>query len=86
MPLEHLHSVVTFIGSSTFKTSMPTNVTQGTGFIRYIKSFRQPVFSETEVDALLQALQTDRRAATLATHREHVQNLKRRKTPNSQDR
>ncbi len=84
MPLEHLHSV--FIGSSTFKTSMPTNVTQGTGFIRYIKSFRQPVFSETEVDALLQALQTDRRAATLATHREHVQNLKRRKTPNSQDR
>lgn len=75
---EHLHSVITFIGGSTFKTEVPANVTQGIGFIRYIKSFQQPVFSAAEVDAMLHALQTGRRAPTLATHREHVQNLKRR--------
>ena len=31
--------------------------------------------------AMLQALQTGSRAPTLATHREHVQNLKRRSDP-----
>lgn len=75
---EHLHSVITFVGGSTFKTEMPANVTQGGGFIRYIRSFQQQVFAEAEVDAMLQALQGGRRAPSLATHREHVQNLKRR--------
>ncbi len=78
---EHLHSVITFVGGSTFKTEVPANVTQSIGFIRYIQSFQQPVFSEAEVDAMLYALQTGRRAATLATHREHVQTLKRRSDP-----
>ncbi|WP_312702669.1 nuclease-related domain-containing protein [Stutzerimonas nitrititolerans] len=78
---EHLHSVITFVGGSTFKTEVPANVTQSIGFIRYIKSFQQPAFSETDVDTMLQALQTGRRTPTLATHREHVQNLKRRSDP-----
>jgi len=81
---EHLHSVITFVGGSTFKTEVPANVTQGIGFIRYIKSFQQQVFSESEVDAMLHALQTDRRAPTLATHREHAQNLKRRSDPTAE--
>ena len=34
---EHLHSVITFVGGSTFKTEVPDNVTQGIGFIRYTK-------------------------------------------------
>ncbi len=81
---EHLHSVITFVGGSTFKTEVPANVTQGIGFIRYIKSFQQAVFSEAEVAVLEQALQTGRRAPTLATHREHVQNLKRRSDPSDE--
>ncbi|MGM3422788.1 NERD domain-containing protein [Pseudomonas benzopyrenica] len=81
---EHLHSVITFVGGTTFKTKVPANVTQGIGFIRYIRSFQQPVFSEAEVDAMLQTLQTGRRAPTLATHREHVQNLKRRSDPTAE--
>ncbi|MCY1535291.1 Topoisomerase DNA binding C4 zinc finger [compost metagenome] len=56
-------------------------MTVGVGFIRYIKSFQQLVLSEAEVDAMLKALQTGRRAPSLATHREHVQNLKRRSDP-----
>ena len=81
---EHLHSVITFVGGSTFKTEVPANVTEGIGFVRYIKSFRQQVFSAAEVDAMLHALQTGRRARTLATHREHVQNLKRRSDPTAE--
>ncbi|UXY53571.1 NERD domain-containing protein [Pseudomonas tohonis] len=81
---EHLHSVITFVGGSTFKTVMPANVTQGIGFIRYIKSYQQPVFSDAQVATLLRALQTGRRAPTLATHREHVQNLQRRNDPSAE--
>ncbi|MCU1717734.1 nuclease-related domain-containing protein [Pseudomonas sp. 5P_3.1_Bac2] len=81
---KNLHSVITFVGGSTFKTEVPANVTQGIGFIRYIQSFQQPVFSDTEVSAMLQALQTGRRAPTLATHREHVLNLKRRRDPTAE--
>ncbi|MAB25692.1 NERD domain-containing protein [Pseudomonas neustonica] len=81
---QHLHSVITFVGGSTFKTELPANVTQGIGFIRYIKSFQQRVFSEAEVAAMLKALQTGRRAPTLATHREHLQNLKRRSDPTAE--
>ncbi|MDP9941257.1 hypothetical protein J2W71_003416 [Pseudomonas sp. 3400] len=77
----HLHSFITFVGGSTSKTEVPANVTQGIGFIRYIKSFQQPLFSEAEVGAMLHALQTGRRAPTHVTHRKHVQNLKRRSDP-----
>lgn len=83
---EHLHSVVVFVGASTFKTPVPACVTQGAGFVRYIKSFRQPVFSATQVDAMLQTLQSGRRAPSLATHREHLQNLKRRSDPTAERR
>ncbi|SDH84654.1 Nuclease-related domain-containing protein [Pseudomonas flavescens] len=31
VPPEHLHSVITFVGGSSFKTEMPVNVTQGIG-------------------------------------------------------
>jgi restriction system protein len=81
---EYLHSVITFVGGSTFKTEMPANVTEGISFIRYIKSFQQDVFSKAEVDAILHTLQTGRRAPTLATHREHVQNLKHRSDPTAE--
>lgn len=81
---EHLHSVIVFVGASSFKTDMPANVTQGKGFIRYIKSFKQPVFTEAEVDALMQALRTGRLSPSRATQRAHVQNLKRRNDPTAE--
>jgi hypothetical protein len=81
---EHLHSIITFVGDSTFKTEVPAIMTQGIGFIRYIQSLHQQVFIEAEVDAMLQAMQTGRRAPTLATHHEHVQNLKRRSDPTTE--
>ncbi|NTZ96895.1 NERD domain-containing protein [Pseudomonas koreensis] len=81
---EYLHSVIVFVGASSFKTDMPANVTQGKGFIRYIKSFKQPVFTEAEVDALVQTLRTGRLSPSLATQRAHLQNLKRRNDPTAE--
>ncbi|MEZ1318817.1 NERD domain-containing protein [Pseudomonas fluorescens] len=80
---EHVHSVIAFVGGSTFKTEMPANVTQGMGLVRYIKSFQQPVFSQAQVVAMVTALQSGRLAPTLATRREHVQRLKQRSDPSA---
>lgn len=77
----HVHSVVAFVGDCAFKTGMPANVTRGVGFVRYIRSFRERIFSEAEVEAFAEALQAGRRPPGFATHREHVRNLQRRTEP-----
>lgn len=76
---EHVHSVVVFSGNATFKTPMPANVTRGRGFVGYIKSFREPVFSQARVDAISRELQRQRLPATWATSRAHVAHLRARK-------
>ncbi|AFL72242.1 nuclease-related domain-containing protein [Thiocystis violascens] len=86
VPLETIHSVVAFVGDSTFKTEMPPNVTQGNGFVRHIQSFREPVFTETQVVELVRRLQDGRLAPTLATHRAHVRSLKQRSNPDASQR
>ncbi|MDD2468925.1 MAG: NERD domain-containing protein [Desulfobulbus sp.] len=86
IPADTIHSVVTFIGGSTFKTPMPPNVTWGAGFISYIKSFRELIFSESQVTKLLESIQSGRLAPTLATHQIHVHNLKSRSDLNAERR
>ena len=81
VPPDSVHSVIVFVGGSTFKTDMPANVTYGGGCADYILSFTQPVFSDAQVQALLQRLQTGRMAPTRATHDQHVQHLKERSNP-----
>jgi Nuclease-related domain. len=64
VPPEAIHSVVVFVGGSTFKTEMPANVTYGGGCVRFILSFTQPVFDTRQVQRLVQQLQTGRLAPT----------------------
>ena len=84
VPPEAIHSVVVFVGGSTFKTDMPANVTYGGGCVRFILSFTQPVFDTRQVQRLVQQLQTGRLAPTRATHTAHVQQLKERHNPQAE--
>ena len=84
IPAATIHSVIVFIGDSTFKTEMPPNVTKGSEFISYIKSFQEVVFSDAEVADLLQKIGSGRLAPTLSTAREHVQSLKARGNMNAE--
>ena len=84
VPPEAIHSVVVFVGGSTFKTEMPANVTYGGGCVRFILSFTQPVFDTRQVQRLVQQLQTGRLAPTRATHTAHVQQLKERHNPQAE--
>lgn len=71
-----VHSLVVFVGDSTFKTKMPENVTYGSGYAKYIKSKKQPVLSPTEVSSIITKIEEGRLSQSFKTHREHVNHVK----------
>jgi restriction system protein len=73
---QQIHSVVVFIGDSKFKTEMPDNVTYGGGYLRYIKSKTQPIFSFEEVNQLVEKIRVGRLTPSFKTNREHVKHVK----------
>ncbi|AMD00991.1 NERD domain-containing protein [Halomonas chromatireducens] len=78
VPADTIHSLVVFSGSAVFKTRMPGNVTIGGGYVRYIRSFREPVLSDSQVQEVLESITTGRLAPNRQTHRQHVKHLKAR--------
>lgn len=81
IPSEVIHSVVVFAGDSTFKSQMPANVTKGGWYITYIKSFREQVLSEPQVQQAVFQIQSGRLKPSRETHRQHIQQLKSRDNP-----
>lgn len=78
VPASAFHSVVVFTGDSTFKTPMPANVTKGAGYIRYIRSFKEPVLTDEQVQVVVDRIQSGRLAPSWKTNRDHVRNLRKR--------
>jgi len=71
------HSMVMFIGESKFKTEMPINVMDH-GYIPYIKSKTDLLFTDQEVNDIISALQTGKLEKSFATRRQHIDSLKER--------
>ena len=71
-----IHSLVVFIGDGVFKTQMPENVTRGAGYIRYIKSKRDPVLSLSEVEDIVEKIETGRLTSSFKTRREHIRHVR----------
>ncbi|MGP8153034.1 MAG: NERD domain-containing protein [Smithella sp.] len=74
---DQIHSLVVFIGDSTFKTEMPENVTYGFGYIRYIKSKKRRVLSPAEVKDIIKIIEAERLVPPFKTHQEHVMHVKK---------
>jgi hypothetical protein len=83
VPPEVIHSVVVFVSDSTFKSLMPANVTHAGGYITYIKSFRDPVLTEAQVQKAIAQIQSGRLTPSWETDRQHVHQLKKRSDPNA---
>ncbi|HCE1777769.1 TPA: NERD domain-containing protein [Vibrio parahaemolyticus] len=84
---EHLHSVVVFIGDSTFKTEMPPNVTYARGSIRYIQKFNEVVFSDKDYARLTESInqiKLKRGVITDLKHRKHVKEVVTSKASSNQ--
>ncbi|MBW0147233.1 nuclease-related domain-containing protein [Marinobacter arenosus] len=73
---EQVHSLVVFVGDSTFKTPMPENVTSGGGYIRFIKAQMETRLSDDEVQTVIETIESGRLAATFRNHRRHVAHVK----------
>ncbi|MBC7752270.1 MAG: NERD domain-containing protein [Candidatus Saccharibacteria bacterium] len=73
---QQMHSVVVFVGDSTFKTDMPENVTYGGGYIRYIKSKTQRVLTDVQVTEITKKITAGRLTPSFKTNREHVKHIK----------
>lgn len=73
---QQVHSVIVFIGDSTFKTEMPENVTHGGGYARYIKSKKTPVLTRSQVIGIANKIEQGRLAPSFKTNREHVRHVK----------
>ncbi len=74
---EKFHSLVIFTGESTFKTSMPENVLDK-GFTKYIKSKDNILFSELEVQEVVQRIESEQFEKGFRTNRNHVAHLKKK--------
>jgi predicted RNA-binding Zn-ribbon protein involved in translation (DUF1610 family) len=70
-------SVVMFWGEAVLKTEMPPNV-MANGYISYIKSKVDVLFSGEEMDAIVHAIKSGILPKTMATRRAHVESLKAR--------
>ena len=84
---EHLHSVIVFIGDSTFKTEMPPNVTYARGSIRYIQQFNEVVFSDKDYARLTESInqiKLKREVITDLKHRKHVKEVVTSKASSNQ--
>ena len=73
---QQVHSVIVFVGDSTFKTEMPENVTYGGGYARYIKSKKTPVLTASQVVEIVNKIEQGRLVPSFKTSREHVKHVK----------
>ena len=74
-----VHSVVFFVGESTFKKDMPANVLEHDGLNSYICQFQDRVFDEAEFEHLVVRLRTHHDSLDPETaRREHLEGLQRR--------
>lgn len=71
-----IHSVIVFIGDSTFKSKMPDNVTYASGCTRYIKTFNEPVFTSLECLNIVNAIESGRLQRGLVTNIRHSNHVK----------
>lgn len=84
---KHLHSVVVFVGNSTFKNKMPPNVTHSLGCLRYIKTYNQVVFSNDEYLQLIEDINNIKLKRGIVTdmkHRKHVKDIVAKKNNTNQ--
>lgn len=73
----HMHNIVCFSGASEFRTLMPSNVTQGNKLIQYIRSVTTEVFTQEQVDNMVNTLETLRLEDSKETDTRHIENLSR---------
>lgn len=74
--LSTLKPVIVFVGDSSFKTPMPSNVTYARGYTDYILSFKEPLITDEEVTQLVVMIQNKRLTHNLITNYKHIKDIR----------
>ncbi|MEP4546692.1 MAG: NERD domain-containing protein [Saccharospirillum sp.] len=75
LPPEITHSLVLFVGDSTFKTQMPSNVTTARAGVRFIQSFETKVLDHDQVTDLVTNISNLRLQKSRATNKAHIRHI-----------
>ncbi len=75
---DKMHSVVIFWGDCEFKTQVPENVITNWGYTGYIKSKKQILSTDDEVDRICEQLQTLKEHTSFLSGLRHVRSVKKR--------
>ena len=72
LDMQNFHSMIVFIGECELKTldELPKNVMKS-GMVRYIKNKQSPLFSEADVQSMVEQIESNRFAKSWRTNREH---------------
>lgn len=70
-----IHSLIVFVGDSTFKTPMPDNVTKVSGYLRFIRAKTTRVLAEQQVIDIVGQIKDGRLQPSFRTNREHVRHV-----------
>ena len=76
---DQLFSVIVFTGESVIKTEMPECVVNTEGYIQFVKTKTKEFFSETEVNSLINKIESHRYKKSRMNNAMHVANVKRNK-------
>jgi hypothetical protein len=79
LPTGCFKSIIVFAGNCTFKTQMPAEVRTTSNLIEYIHSMDTRIFSDAQVNEICDRIRSVRLEPTRQVHRDHVENLKRRR-------
>lgn len=74
---DQLHSVIVFVGESTFKTVMPNQVFQGRAWVNFVKTFETPVFSDVKMRRIQHTIEKYSLERNRQTEKLHLDNLKK---------
>ncbi len=81
MPKSMFKGVVCFMGDAKFKTGIPDGVYLEGRYINHIKSFKEAIMSQEQLNDIRKVLETGMMKRGMKTNREHVRNLKQRHKP-----
>ncbi len=73
---EKFHSLVVFVGDSTFKTQMRQNVTYAGGYLKFIKSKTDVVFSDLEVNEVLERISSGKLSGSIKNKISHINHVR----------
>ena len=80
---DKVFSIVVFVGESTFKTDMPDKVVRPRGLLKFIKVHKGVLFTPREMENIIESIEHVRFSKNFKTRREHVNNLKTKKSKGS---